>query len=210
MRKKLFSEGESSSLFSASEIFGVDRSSERPKRDLPPFCPLACTSCCTSCETAHRHLTARWFSRPLSAACRRHCCCFCCCWTTSHSWHCSLRTLFGNPKPGFRSGMPPSQSPSQPLIPGLLSLYLSWLFKARAKCAAAASASAAGKQIHTSSHTLKPHRPTNNPSPIFNLVGLTGHSLQGRLRPDGQTFLDMCYFLFICHVALCRCTEYGQ
>ncbi|CAK6964499.1 hypothetical protein FQN60_012728 [Scomber scombrus] len=68
MRKRLFSEGRSSSLFSASEIFGVDRSSEFAQKGsrererervlpvaaplslapvlsllshLPPFCPLA-------------------------------------------------------------------------------------------------------------------------------------------------------------------------
>lgn len=49
----------------------------------------------------------------------------------------SHRMLFVNPIAGFRWGMPLWQSPSQPVIPaGLLWLYLTSLFKARAKCAA--------------------------------------------------------------------------
>lgn len=83
-------EGESSSLFSDSEILEFDRSSasaqKRPERESAPSnnpqfgsCPFsaespatilspswtsACTSCCTSCQAAYQHLVARWFSQP--------------------------------------------------------------------------------------------------------------------------------------------------
>lgn len=119
MRKRLFSEGESCSLFSDSEIFCVDRRSAAAQIDLTALSPLpaespaailshswtsVCTPCCTSCQ---RQLPSTWWPSGFHS---RHRCRCCSCWTTSHSWHCSLRMVFGNPKAGFRSGMPPSQS----------------------------------------------------------------------------------------------------
>lgn len=119
-------EGSYLPLFSDSQIFSIDRSPTPAQKGLsaywsnlqfgsllshlPPFCTpgwsTASTSRCTFCQP-----TSTW---P----------CRCCCRTTSHSLHCLLQVLFGNPKAGFRSGIP-HRVPSQPLIPGLLSIYLS-------------------------------------------------------------------------------------
>lgn len=142
--KEAVSKGDSCSLFSNSEIWRLDRGSAFTLTGLtqtpltaatlnPALIPSLLSHLPPSCFPAG-HLLALPVALPVrqpagtwshggfhsSHRCRRRRC-----WTTPHSWHCSPRIVFGNPKTSFRWGMPPSQSPSQPLIPNLVSLYLS-------------------------------------------------------------------------------------
>lgn len=141
MRKRLFRRGIHVPF---SEIFRLDRGSAfaptgqtqtaltagtlRPARfpfllsHMLPFCFPAGHLLALPVALPVRQPTSTWLHVGFHSSCHSHRFCY---WTASHSWHCSIRMVFGNLKASFRSGMPPSQSPSQPLIPSLLSLYLS-------------------------------------------------------------------------------------
>lgn len=113
MGKRLFHRG-SHLPFSDSQIFRVDRSATLAQKTLrktpltvaalslapvlfllsilPPFCPLAGLLLALPAALPVRRPTSTWWPRGFHSRLRRRCC-----QTTSHSWHCSLRMVFGNP-----------------------------------------------------------------------------------------------------------------